>query len=309
MNDGIRSSAIERRAVLKGSAVIAVAALGAQAAHSEEPSQSPRQPAAGPTSPSVVVERREHVLVIGLNRPKMDNRLDPPTYALLAQAYHQLEQDPALRVGVLFGYGASFCKGIDVPAFQAVIAGKDEPASADDQIDPFGKTKPRLTKPVVSVVHGDTWNIGHELMLATDIRIAAAGTRFAQMESTQARMPGSGATVRFVRDAGWGQAMRYMLTGDSWDAAEAYRMGLVQEVAPSLDAAFSRGLEIASKIAACAPRSIETTLASAHLAIDTAEDKALSALNAQRTALYRTDDFREGLAASAQHRTPLYLGR
>jgi enoyl-CoA hydratase len=86
-------------------------------------------------------------------------------------------------------------------------------------------------------------------------------------------------------------------------------MGLVQEIAPDPEAALTRGLEIASRVAACAPLSIETTLASAHLAIDTAEDRALFALNAWRTALYQTADFREGLAASAQHRTPLYQGR
>jgi enoyl-CoA hydratase len=94
-------------------------------------------------------------------------------------------------------------------------------------------------------------------MLAADIRIAAAGTGFAQMECTQARMPGSGATVRFVRDAGWGQAMRHTVTGDTWDAEEAYRVGLVQAVASDANAALAQGLEIARKIAACAPLSIK----------------------------------------------------
>jgi enoyl-CoA hydratase len=283
--------------------------IGVEAAHAQETRQAPAEPSVSAASSTVVVERRGRLLLIGVNRPGMDNRLDPPTYGLLSEAYHQLEQDPELRVGVLFGYGPSFCKGIDVQAFQAVIAGQGAPTGGANRIDPFGKTIARLTKPVVAVVHGDTWNIGHELMLATDIRVAAATTRFTQMECTQARMPGSGATVRFVRDAGYGRAMRYMLTGDSWDADAAYRMGLVQEIAPDANAALTRGLEIAGKVAACAPLSIRTTLASAHLAIDALEDKALFALNAQRAALYRTADFREGLAASAQHRTPVYQGR
>ena len=68
----------------------------------------------------------------------------------------------------------------------------------------------------VAVVHGDTWNIGHELFLVADIRIASAETRFAQDENTHGRFPGGGSTVRFRREAGWGKAMRYMLTGDHW---------------------------------------------------------------------------------------------
>jgi enoyl-CoA hydratase/carnithine racemase len=103
--------------------------------------------------------------------------------------------------------------------------------------------------------------------------------------------------------------MRYMLTGDTWNAEEAHRMGLVQHVARDRDAALGLGLEIAGKVAACAPLSVGATLASAHLALDTAENRALFALNAQRAALYRTEDFSEGLAASTHHRTPVYHGR
>ena len=109
---------------------------------------------------------------------------------------------------------------------------------------------------------------------------------------------------RNFREAGWGNAMRYILTGDHWSAEEAFRMGLVQQIAPTPDAALQAGVEIATKIAACGPLGIKTTLVSAHLAIDSSEADALSKLDAQYGALYRTEDFKEGRKAEAEGRPP-----
>jgi enoyl-CoA hydratase len=103
--------------------------------------------------------------------------------------------------------------------------------------------------------------------------------------------------------------MRYMLTGDHWSAQEAFRMGVVQEIAPTPDKALEVGINIATKIAACGPLGIKTTLASAHLAIDSAQFEAMSKLNAQYGALYRTEDFKEGRKAEAEGRRPIYEGR
>jgi enoyl-CoA hydratase/carnithine racemase len=257
---------------------------------------------------TLTTERRDHVLLLGLNRPDADNRLDPLTYGLLSKAYFDYEHDPSLRAAVLFGHGEHFSKGVDVEAFAPRVATGEDEVNDGSSIDPVGKSKPRLTKPLIAVAHGETWNLGHELCLAADIRICAANTRFRQGENTQARFPGGGATVRFVRDAGWGQAMRYLLTGDYWSAEDARRMGVFQEIAPSADEARELGIALAGKIAACAPLSIKTTLASAHLVIDENEDKALSSLFAQRRALYATKDFKEGLASRSENRTPIFHG-
>jgi enoyl-CoA hydratase/carnithine racemase len=125
---------------------------------------------------------------------------------------------------VLFGHGDNFSRGIDVDASQAAIIAGRRTLNVPNVIDPLGKTLPHRTKPIVVSVHGDTWNLGHELYLASDIRIAAADTRFGQDENTHGRFPGGGATIRFVAEAGWGNAMRYMLTGDHWTAEESLRM-------------------------------------------------------------------------------------
>jgi enoyl-CoA hydratase/carnithine racemase len=258
---------------------------------------------------SITVERRDDIVLIGLNRPQIFNRLDPPSRVKLAQIMFQYEHDPSLRAAVLFGHGERFSRGIDVDASQAALVAGQRTLPAGDVVDPLGNTPPHRTKPLVVVVHGDTWNLGHELYLAGDVRIAAANTDFGQDENTHGRFPGGGATVRFVRDAGWGNAMRYMLTGDHWNAEESLRMRITQQIAPTPAAALEAAVEMARKIAACAPLSIKATLASARQVIDPVEADALSKLGAQYAALYRTEDFIEGRRAEAENRAPKYKGK
>ena len=300
---------VGRRALLTGAALTAVAAT-ARAQGQTPPADVVTTLADVPldSTATITVERRGETALVGLNRPFIQNRLDPPARARLADTFYRYEHDPSLRALVLFGHGEHFSRGIDVDAQQAALAAGRRPASAES-IDPLGKSQPHRSKPVVVVVHGDTWNLGHEIYLAGDVRIAAANTRFGQDENTHGRFPGGGATIRFVREAGWGNAMRYMLTGDHWGAEESYRMGITQEIAPTPAAALDAGIAIARKIAACAPLSIRATLASAHQMIDPVEADALSKLDAQYTALYRTEDFLEGRRAEAEGRPPKYQGK
>lgn len=301
---------VGRRELLKGTALMAVAVTAR--AQGQTPATEPVTTLADvPLGPSVTitVERRGDIVLVGLNRPSIQNRLDPPTRTRLAETFYQYEHDPTLRALVLFGHGENFSRGIDVDAAQAGIIAGQRAAGTAPTIDVLGNGQPRRTKPVVVVVHGDTWNLGHEIYLAGDVRIAAANTRFGQDENTHGRFPGGGATVRFVREAGWGNAMRYMLTGDHWTAEESYRMGVTQQIAPTPAAALEAGIAIARKIAACAPLGVKATLASAHQMIDPMEADALSKLGAQYSALHRTEDFIEGRRAETEGRSPKYQGK
>lgn len=302
-------SAVGRRALIKGTAMLAVAATGrAQDQPPPAPATTLKDVPLGPTV-TITVERRGDIVLVGLNRPFIQNRIDPPTRLRLAATFYQYEHDVSLRALVLFGHGEHFSRGIDVDAAQAAIVGGQRPAATEPTLDPLGNSQPRRSKPVVVVAHGDTWNLGHEIYLAGDVRIAAANTRFGQDENTHGRFPGGGATVRFVREAGWGNAMRYMLTGDHWNAEESYRMGVTQQIAATPEAALDAGILIARKIAACAPLSIKATLGSAHQYVDPIEADALSKLGAQYAALYRTEDFVEGRRAEAEGRPPRYQGK
>jgi enoyl-CoA hydratase len=298
-----------RRALIKGAAMLTVAATAR--AQGQAPAAEPvTRLADAPlgSSVTITVERRGDIVLVGLNRPFIQNRLDPPTRTRLAETFYQYEHDPSLRALVLFGHGEHFSRGIDVDASQAgIIAGQR--AASPATLDVLGNSQPHRSKPVVVVAHGDTWNLGHEIYLACDIRVAAANTRFGQDEDTHGRFPGGGATVRFVREAGWGNAMRYMLTGDHWSAEESYRMGITQQIAVTPETALETGVTIARRVAACAPLSTRATLGSAHQYVDPVEADALSKLGAQYSALYRTEDFVEGRRAEAEGRPPQYKGK
>ena len=303
---------VTRRALLTGAVITAAGALthaSQNAAQSAAPADTTLENIPLAPSVTITVERRGQVALIGINRPAIQNRIDPQTRLRLGEALYRYEHDPTLRALVLFGHGPNFSRGIDVDAAQNGIISGNRETSPAPTLDVLGNTGARRTKPVVAVVHGDTWNLGHEIYLACDVRIAAANTNFGQDENTHGRFPGGGATVRFVREAGWGNAMRYMLTGDHWTAEESYRMGVTQQVAPTQAAALDVGIAMANKIAACGPLSTKATLASAHQVIDPVEADALSKLGAQYAALYRTEDFLEGRKAEAEGRPPRYQGK
>jgi enoyl-CoA hydratase len=257
---------------------------------------------------TITVERRGQIVLIGVNRPHVHNRFDPDAFFGLAKAYYDFDNDPTLRAAVFFGHGENFSRGIDVDAF-APLARTGRPfAVTDGMLDPFARTQ-HLSKPLIAVVHGDTWNMAHELHLVADIRVASADVRFGQDENTHGRFPGGGSTIRFPREAGWGNAMRYMLTGDHWGAQEAYRMGVIQQIAANPAQALEAGIGLARKIAACGPLGIKTTLESAHLAIDQSQAAAFAKLNGQFGGLFHTEDFIEGRKAEAQGRPPVYQGK
>jgi enoyl-CoA hydratase len=303
---------VERRALLKG-ALMAAGVAGATPALAQSAAPLPTSTRLEDValSPNVraTVERRGQVVLIGINRPDVFNRFDPETQHALAVAFTGYEHDESLRCAILFGHGPNFSRGIDVDAHKATI-GQSPAANTESLVSYTGtNAKKRLTKPFIVVTHGDTWNAAHELHLAADIRICAADVRFGQDENTHGRFPGGGSTVRFPREVGWGNAMRYMLTGDHWGAQEAYRMGEVQEIAPNRDAAIEAAVRIANKVAACGPLGIKATLESAHLAIDSGEIEAFAQMGKAYNTLYSTRDFQEGRDAEAQNRPPLYIGK
>jgi enoyl-CoA hydratase/carnithine racemase len=246
--------------------------------------------------------------MIGIDRPKADNRIDPDTFTALGAALYRLDHDDAMRVALLHARGTNFCPGLDLAAWASRLrSGPFQPGS-QEFINPLGAVGPRRAKPLVVAVQGTTRFIGHELFLAADVRVAASDTVFGQGEVHNALFPAGGATVRFPREAGWGNAMRYMLTGEDWGAEEALRLGLAQAVAPP-GRQLERALELASKIARAAPLGVRAMLASAHQAQAQGEDATFASLGPELAALFKTDDFQERLHAQQENRSPVYRGR
>jgi enoyl-CoA hydratase/carnithine racemase len=256
---------------------------------------------------TVQLERKGHVLLIGLDRVAKRNAFDLPLWDALCRAYATLDREPDLRVGVLHALGDHFTGGLDLPQWGTAFS-SGAWQIVEDGLDPLGMTGPRVRKPVVCAVQGTCLTIGIELMLATDIRIAAATTRFGQIEVKRGIYPVGGATLRFPREVGWGNAMRWLLTGDEFDAAEALRIGLVQEVVPAGEQ-LPRAVALAETIAAQAPLGVYATLASSRAAIPAAERAAEARLMPDLVPIMASADVAEGLRAFLERRPGRFTGR
>jgi enoyl-CoA hydratase/carnithine racemase len=228
----------------------------------------------------VSIERRGHVLLVGLDRPAKRNAFDLPLWDSLCMAWGELDRHEELRAAVLFAHGDHFTGGLDLPQWAGVFS-SGKWAIPEGGLDPLGLTGRRVRKPVVCALQGICLTIGIELLLAMDIRIAADSTRFGQIEIKRGIYPVGGATIRFQREVGWGNAMRWLLTGDEFDAAEALRMGLVQEVVPA-GTQLDRAIALAETIAAQAPLGVYATLASGRAALPAAADARAPAADGQR---------------------------
>ncbi|MGE5454809.1 MAG: crotonase/enoyl-CoA hydratase family protein [Methylocystaceae bacterium] len=256
----------------------------------------------------VLVETRGHVLLMGLNRPEKRNALDLDMYFELARAYGELNRNKDLRCGLVYAVGDHFTAGLDLPQWGPVFASGKWLDMEDDMIDPFGLDEDnRCKKPVVMACQGICYTIGFELLLAADVRIAANNLRLAQLEVKRAIFPVGGATVRMFQEIGWGHAMRYLLTGDELPGAEAYRLGLVQElVEPGQE--LERALDIAQRIAKAAPLGVQAALASARRARVHGDKAALASLFEEIGPLMTSKDSQEGLQAFLERREPNFTG-
>jgi len=260
------------------------------------------------TSQTVSLDRDGHVLMMGLNRPEKRNAFTLAMLADLSRAYALLESDDSLRAGVLFAHGDHFTAGLDLLDVGPAISTGTVPFP-DDGRDPWRLDGP-WTKPVVIAAQGWCMTLGIELLLAADIRIVAADTRFAQIEVRRGIYPFGGATLRLPQVAGWGNAMRWLLTGDEFDAAEAHRIGLVQEVAPDAATALSRAREIAHTIAdRAAPLGVRATLASAQLARSDGDAAAIAQLRSEVRRLFASEDAAEGVRSFVERRDARFAGR
>jgi enoyl-CoA hydratase/carnithine racemase len=262
-----------------------------------------------PDTTRVKTEKRGHLLMIGLDRAAKRNAFDVAMMAGLIEAYGELESDADVRCGVLYAEGSDFTGGVNLPEYAELWAKGENPLGIPaGRTDPMGLYGGTRKKPVVSAIRGRCYTIGIELMLNTDIRVAAGDTKFAQMEVQRGLYPVGGATLRFVAETGYGNAMRHLLTGDEFDAAEALRIGLVQEVvAPGHD--IERAVAIASRIAEMAPAAVAATRESARIGLEESFRTGVERLIPDLVEVYKTEDAWEGVASFKERRFAKFSGR
>ena len=264
-------------------------------------------------APRITVERDGHVLLIGLNRPEKRNAADLRLLQELSLAYGELERDPELRAGFVFAHGDHFTGGLDLADVGPRIGPNGLEMVPEGGLNPWQVGDSHgageaLSKPVVIAVQGTCLTLGIELMLASDIVVAADSTVFGQIEVARGILPFGGATIRFPRAVGWGNAMRWILTGDSFPVGEAHRIGLVQEVVRHGEQ-YARGLEIAQRIAAQAPLAVQAALANARLAVSDGDAAAQAALQPELVRLAGSEDARIGMEAFVSRQPAAFIGK
>jgi enoyl-CoA hydratase/carnithine racemase len=260
-------------------------------------------------SDRITVERDDHVLLIGVNRPEKRNAFNLEMIEALGAAYELLGDDRELRAGVIFAHGDHFSAGLDLAEVGPAVAAHGPAALAGGhKYDPFGIWGPPVPKPVVMAVNGISYTLSIELALASDIVIAAEGVRFRQLEIGRGIVPFGGATMRAPAQLGWQNAMRFLLTAEEFGAAEAHRIGLVQEVVP-LGRHVARARELAQLIAKQAPLAVQATLANARVAVSRGFPAAAEHLTEQMPLIFASADASEGVASFLERREAKFTGR
>lgn len=257
----------------------------------------------------ITVERDGHVLLIGVRRPEKRNAFDVEMLEGLAAAYEELGTNDDLRVGMLHAHGDHFSAGLDLAVVGPVVAERGPQALAGSRrYDPFGIWGEPVPKPIVMAVRGITYTLAIELALASDIVVAAEDVRFRQLEIGRGIVPFGGATIHGPLKLGWGNAMRFLLTAEEFGAAEAHRIGLVQEVVP-VGKDVERARAIAHVIAKQAPLGVRATLKNARTAMTEGLRPATEELRNELPKILASEDAREGMTSFVERREAVFRGR
>jgi enoyl-CoA hydratase len=261
-----------------------------------------------PAEGRISLEKRGHLLLMGIDRVPKRNAFGPELLDGLSRAYGQLEADDDVRCGVIFAHGPHFTGGLDLAAAAPVLAERGGSFYGADAYDPWGLFGKVRTKPIVLAVQGLCLTLGIELVLASDVAVAATDARFGQIEIKRGIFPFGGATFRFPTRCGWGNAMRWLLTGDEFDAREALRIGLVQEVVDP-GQQLARAVEIAERIAKQAPLGVRATLENARHVHTGDFAKAQAQLMPTLQRLMGSEDAGEGMASFIERREAKFTGK
>lgn len=254
-----------------------------------------------------LLEISDGIAVLTLNRPKVLNALNAALLGELDTALGALAADPSVRTVILTGAGEkAFAAGADIQELAAVSAVEGQ-ALAERGQHIFGKLE-TLGKPVIAAINGFALGGGCELALAASIRIASESARLGQPEVKLGLIPGYGGSQRLPRLVGKGAALKLLLTGEMISAAEALRIGLVDEVVPAADL-LARARSLASAIAAVAPIAVRQCLAAVRDGYDLPLDQALAHEAALFGICCATADKAEGTRAFLEKRSPRWQGK
>ena len=244
---------------------------------------------------NVLYEKKGNIAYVTVNRPKVLNALNTPTWSDLREAFEVARDDAAIRGVILTGAGdKAFIAGADIGELAQVSAFEAEQSSRFGQgvLDLIEN----LGKPVIAAVNGFALGGGCETAMACTIRVAVETARFGQPEVSLGLVPGGGGTQRLPRLVGRGRALQLILSGEMITAQEAYRIGLVNEIVPAAEL-ITRAEAILRRIAANAPIAIKFALEAANKGMETSQGEGLLLEASYFGLCAATEDKKEGTTA------------
>src|SRR4051794_38762182 len=259
------------------------------------------------TLENVSYAKKSATAYVTLNRPKVLNALNTKTWQDLKTAFEDARDDAAVRGVILTGAGdKAFIAGADISELTQLTAVEAEKSSS------FGQSVldliENLGKPVIAAVNGFALGGGCETAMACTIRIAAENAKFGQPEVKLGVSPGGGGTQRLPRLVGKGRALQLILSAEIISAAEAYRIGLVNEVVPAADL-IPRAEAILKQIFANAPIAVQYSLEAVNKGLETSQAEGLSLEASFFGLCAATEDKKEGTTAFLEKRPANFHGR
>ena len=247
------------------------------------------------------------IATIALHRPEQRNTWSRELWDGLLAALDRLGQDRDLRVGILTGAGPAFSAGADLKD-PAVHSTEDISEYDEGRDNSLYDALERCIKPVIAAINGSAHGAGATLAVACDLRVMADDAYLVWPMARLGMIPANGTLVRLARLVGAGRALEIVMTARRIDAADAYRMGLVNQVAPA--ASLERAaLELATTIARAAPLSLRFIKESLYRGLDMGLHDAIHAERYRQFILYGTEDRKEATRAWLENRPPKFVGR
>jgi enoyl-CoA hydratase len=254
----------------------------------------------------LTLEVADRVATLTVNRPDKLNALNDATIAELGIAIDQIRVDDSIGGAILTGAGRAFVAGADISELsnQTPVLAKARARAGQDVFRRF-ETSP---KPIIAAVNGFALGGGCELAMSCHIRLASDAAKFGQPESKLGLLPGYGGTQRLARLVGKGRANQLLLTGEMIDAAEAYRIGLVNKVVAA-DALMNEARAMMKTILANGPLAVALCIEAIDRGLQMSIEEGLILEANHFGLLAATDDMREGTRAFLEKRAPAFKGK
>lgn len=260
-----------------------------------------------PTLENVLYTEKDGIAYVTVNRPKVLNALNMPTWTDLRTAFEYARDSAAVRGVILTGAGdKAFIAGADIKALASFDAfGAAESSRIGQEVLDLIEN---LGKPVIGAINGVALGGGCETALACTMRIAVESAKFGQPEVKLGLLPGGGGTQRLPRLVGKGRALQLILSGEMINAQEAYRIGLVNEVVAASNL-IPRAEAILKQISANAPLAVGLALKAVNRGLDASQSEGLLLEASYFGLCAATEDMKEGTSAFLQKRPPQFHGR